>query len=78
MNTAAVDLNMILTSASFVINAILLCLGVIIVVGSILIIDNLIHRYWKPIKLVWYVVPPESMPREVKEKKNDLDNSTRT
>ncbi len=78
MNTIAPDFNLILGCASFVINSILICLSLIIIVGTILVVDNLIHRYWKPIKLVWYIdsASPPQISRETK--KNDLDNSKRT
>jgi hypothetical protein len=81
VNTVAPDFSLILGCASFVINSVLICLGIIIIVCTILVVDNLIHKYWKPIKFIWYVdsTAPPQLSREVKEtRKNDLDNSKRT
>jgi hypothetical protein len=53
MNPA--DMNSLIVSASFVLNSLLVCIGLLIIVMAILVADNLVHRYWKPVKLVSYV-----------------------
>lgn len=49
------DMSIIIGSASFVLNSLLICLGVLIIIATALVVDNLIFKYWKPIKFVWYV-----------------------
>ena len=49
-------------SSIFFIGSILTMLGFIVVVAGIVIINNIIHRYWKPVRIFtldsWYVNPP--------------------
>jgi hypothetical protein len=57
-------------AAVFLAGSILTCLGFIIVVMAILVINNLCSKYWKPIKWVRYEdtphnnLPPRFMTEE--------------
>lgn len=57
------DMSIIVGSASFVLNSLLICLGVLIIIVTALVVDNLIFKYWKPIKFVWYVDQDPKAPR---------------
>lgn len=57
------DMSIIVGSASFVLNSLLICLGVLIIIATALVVDNLIFKYWKPIKFVWYVDQDAKAPR---------------
>lgn len=50
-------------AAVFLAGSILTMLGFIIVIGAIIIINNLLHNYWKPVKIFtsdsWNINPPE-------------------
>jgi hypothetical protein len=35
----------------FLVGSLLTMLGFIVVVGGIIVINNLLHKYWKPVKL---------------------------
>ena len=49
-------------SAVFLASSILIMLGFIVVVAGVVAINNIIHKYWKPVKIFsadsWYVNPP--------------------
>ena len=47
---------MLESAVNFMINSLFACIGFLIISGTILLINNLIHRYWKPIKFVRYEV----------------------
>jgi hypothetical protein len=73
MNPA--DLGSLIYSAGFVLNSLLVCIGALIIVAAILVADNLIHRFWKPIKLVSYVQSDEVEPIvSMKTAKKDTEN----
>jgi hypothetical protein len=38
-------------SAVFLAGAILTALGFLVVIGAIIIVNNLIHKYWKPVNI---------------------------
>ena len=68
------ELTSIVSSASFVLNAVLICIGLLVCVSTILIIDNLLYKYWKPIKLISYVqhlTVPEKIEKK-ESKPNDV------
>ena len=45
-----------ITEASvFLTSTLLICIGIIVIVGGALIVNNMIHRWWKP--LSWSVIP---------------------
>lgn len=49
-------------AAVFLAGSILTMLGFIVVVAGIVVINNIIHKYWKPVKIFsadsWHVNPP--------------------
>lgn len=47
--------------------ALLISIGMIIVVGCVLIINNLFHRFWKPIRIFWPIEAPQPVINPVKE-----------
>jgi hypothetical protein len=59
-------------SANFLTGSILLMLGFVIVCAGILVINNIIHKYWKPIRIFtpdsWQINPPQfiEQPKEPK------------
>lgn len=54
------DVNTIMGCATFLIGAILVCLGVIVMSMTILLINNWVVKYWKPIKFFHYITDPGS------------------
>ena len=38
--------------------SILFALGAIVLVGAVIVINNMIHNYWKPIKIINWINPP--------------------
>jgi hypothetical protein len=47
-----------ITEASiFLTSTLLVCVGVIVVVGGAIVVNNMIHRWWKP--LSWSIVPSD-------------------
>jgi len=58
----------VIQAANFVTGAILGCLGIVVIVCTILTINNLFTRFWKPVKIFTYVVkevPIEQAPAAV-------------
>ncbi len=49
-------------AAMFLASSILLSLGIIVLVGAAIIINNLLHRYWQKINLFMYAVDPRVEP----------------
>lgn len=49
-------------AAVFLSGSILIMLGFIVVVAGVIAINNLIHRYWKPVRIFtidsWHINPP--------------------
>jgi len=63
-------------SAVFLAGSILTMLGFIVVVIGIVIINNIFHRYWKPIKWMHVQDHPMYVTREeLADKKNSADTS---
>ena len=58
-------------AAVFLAGSILTMMGFIVVVSGIVIINNIIHKYWKPIRIFtvdsWYINPPASRFAEPNE-----------
>jgi hypothetical protein len=58
-------------AAVFLAGSILTMLGFIVVVAGIVTINNIMHKYWKPIRIFtvdsWYINPPTryAEPEEV-------------
>jgi len=67
-------------SAVFLAGSILTALGFIVVIGAAVVINNLLSKYWKPIRIFsldsWNVNPPAHMIDEPKIEPS-IDN-TRT
>lgn len=38
-------------SAVFLAGSVLMAIGIIVLVGMLVIINNILHKYWKPVKL---------------------------
>jgi hypothetical protein len=55
-------------AAVFLAGSILTMLGFIVVVAGIVVINNIIHKYWKPVKIFsadsWHVNPPHRFTSE--------------
>lgn len=47
---------MLESAINFMINSLFACIGLLIIATTILLINNLIHRYWRSIKFVRYEV----------------------
>ena len=45
----------VIQAANFVTSSILVCLGIILIIVTILIINNLFSKYWRPIKVFTYI-----------------------
>lgn len=50
-------------AAVFLAGSILTALGFIVVIGAIIVINNLLHKFWKPVRMFtadsWNINPPE-------------------
>jgi len=53
------------TSATFLAGSILVMLGFIVILMGIVLINNIFHKYWKPVKIFW----PSASPYEVEVEK---------
>lgn len=53
------------TSATFLAGSILVMLGFVVIFAGITIINNILHKYWKPVKIFW----PSIYPYETIEQK---------
>ena len=42
---------MLESAVNFMINSMFACIGILLIVGTVILINNLIHRYWKPVDL---------------------------
>ena len=62
-------------AAVFLAGSILTMLGFVVVVGGVVIINNLIHNFWKPVTIFsrdsWFVNPPYEVNQEVQQTKKD-------
>lgn len=47
--------------------ALLISLGMIIVTGAVVIINNIFHRFWKPIRIFWPIEHPSEIVNKVKK-----------
>ena len=45
----------VIAAANFVTGALLVSIGIIIIVSAILLINNMLTRYWRPIKVFTYI-----------------------
>jgi hypothetical protein len=47
---------MLESAVNFMINSLFACIGIMLIVITILVINNLFNRYWRPIKFIQYEV----------------------
>jgi hypothetical protein len=52
-------------AAIFFTGSILTMLGFIVIVIGIVVINNILHKYWKPVKFLYYEAAP--IPRFIEE-----------
>ena len=58
-------------AAVFLAGSILTALGFIVVIAAIVVVNNILHKYWKPVKIFsadsWHVNPPHrfAAPEEI-------------
>jgi hypothetical protein len=57
-------------SATFFAGSILVMMGFVVIIAGIVLINNIFHNYWKPVKIFW----PSASPYE--EAKEDKDEKT--
>ena len=50
----------IISCATFLISSILACLAFLVLVVTVLLINNLIIKYWKPVKFFHYLTDPNN------------------
>ena len=59
-------------AATFLAGSILTGIGFIVVIAAILAINNLLHKYWKPVQIIkWYEEPQVRFATEDEVKKLD-------
>lgn len=58
----------ILITANFLVNTLMTVIGLLIIVCGVLIADNLIHRFWKPIKLIYMIEQEPNKQKASQEK----------
>ena len=60
-------------AAVFLAGSILIALGFIVVIAAIVVVNNILHKYWKPVKIFsadsWHVNPPHRFvePQELEK-----------
>jgi hypothetical protein len=69
-------------SAVFLAGSILTALGFLVVIAAIVVVNNILHKYWKPVRMFtadsWNFNPPQRFaePHEMTEPKVDMDGKT--
>jgi hypothetical protein len=57
-------------AAVFLAGSILTALGFIVVIGAMVVVNNLLHKYWKPVRIFsadsWHINPPAFVSEEPK------------
>ena len=62
-------------AAVFLAGSILTALGFLVVILAIIVVNNLLHKFWKPVKIFsadsWHINPPQRFaePHEVEQEK---------
>jgi len=59
-------------SAIFLASSILIMLGFVVVTAGVIVINNIIHKYWKPVKMWTF----ESYPPSVMIQQKDENKTT--
>lgn len=60
----------VVQAANFVTGSVLVSLGLVVIVSTILVINNLFTKFWKPIRIFTYVVkqvPLDQVPPSVQQ-----------
>ena len=59
-------------AATFLAGSILTGIGFIVVIGAVIAINNLLHKYWKPVQIIkWYDAPNVRFATDEEVKKLD-------
>ena len=59
-------------AATFLAGSILTGIGFIVVIGAVIAINNLLHKYWKPVQIIkWYEEPQVRFATDEEVKKLD-------
>jgi len=57
-------------AAVFLAGSILTALGFLVVIGAVVVINNMLHKYWKPVRMFttdsWHFNPPARFVEEEK------------
>ena len=53
--TEVIDAGNALMAANFLSGTILVCLGILVLAGTLLILNNIFVKYWKPIRVFTFV-----------------------
>jgi len=68
-------------AAVFLAGSILTSLGFIIVIGAIIVVNNLLNKYWKPVRIFttdsWHVNPPSIFVEEQSPKIEPIIDNTK-
>lgn len=51
-------------AAVFLAGSILTALGFLVVIAAIIVVNNLLHKYWKPVSLINWINPPQRFASE--------------
>ena len=57
-------------AAVWLAGSILFALGAVVLVGAVIVINNMIHNYWKPVKMISWSYPPTRFAEQ-----HELDKS---
>ena len=68
--TEVIDAGNALMAANFLSGTILVCLGILVIAGTLLVLNNIFVKYWKPIR-VFTFVPVNDQTGEVIERKTE-------
>ena len=68
-------------SAVFLAGSILTALGFIVVIGAAVVVNNLLSKYWKPVRIFtpdsWNINPPATFVQEEPKIEPKIDSSTK-
>ena len=68
-------------AAVFLAGSILTALGFLVIIAAIIVVNNLLHKYWKPVKIFsadsWHINPPHRFgtPEELEKIAPVLDKA---
>jgi hypothetical protein len=65
-------------AAVFLAGSILTALGFIVVIGAAVLVNNLLSKYWKPVRIFtsdsWNIIPPSTFVQEEPKIEPKIDN----